>query len=647
MYPSRILVISVLPDPPETLQALFPPGYQIDVLHSLAGLEIALQRLDDLALVVVDLGLVPDASAQRALLHLMDRLPLVLLVKGDSESARLQANRLMVETIVLALIALPIEAERDQSVIKRALERFESLAQRRRLEQDLGEANRRLNQRLQEINTIYTVGKSVASSLNLDDVLARVVDTSVNFTQAEEGFILLHEDNRLYLRVSKNLSENLVQRFNVEAADPIAWQVISSGRPAMLKRDIRIATGYLVRALLYLPLRAPGRGVVGVLGVVNRRREDPFSEEQLFTLSSLADFAAIAVENAQLFSSITAEKSRLQAILEHATEVLLITDSDNRLLVWSQMAGETFGIPQEAQGQPIETVITNEKVLELFERSGPETSLAHAEIPLADEHTFNAQLTVAEGLGRVVVMQDITHLKELDRLKSEFVSTVSHDLRTPLTTVQGYIELLDRVGPLNATQQGFVKKALNSLSHITLLISDLLDIGRIEAGYDLEMRPCRINDCITQTVESLLDTAAQHEVTLRVGTVAEGLWVKGNPYRLRQVLDNLINNAIKYNRPNGWIEVRAQRDEDHIVVQVQDNGIGIPTEEQPRVFDRFYRVVTEETEQIRGSGLGLAIVKSIVEKHKGRAWVESTPGKGSTFSFILPALEQTGITQEK
>ena len=640
MYPSRILLLTEAESPVAQLRAMLPVGYQLEQVSTLLGLEVALQRRDDLALVIVDLALAVDSVAQHQLLRLTARLPLVLLADPHAAQPCFAASQLMLENPVLALLTLNAP-ETEQTLLLRALERFAALAQRRRLEQDLGEANRRLNQRLQEINTIYTVGRSVASSLNLDEVLERVVDTSVNLTQADEGFILLHEDNRLYLRVSKNQSEALVQRFNVEAADSIAWQVVSSGRPAMLRRDVRIATGYLVRALLYLPLHAPGRGVVGVLCVVNRQREDAFTEEQLFTLSALTDFAAIAVENARLFDSISAEKSRLQAIMQNATDAVLITDPDNHLLLWSQLAGELLGIADVVPGAALADVVHHEKVLELFAQGATDAMLAHTEIVFDVGRTFNAQLTVVAGVGRVLVMQDITHLKELDRLKSEFVYTVSHDLRTPLTTVQGYVELLHRVGPLNFDQEEFVAKALRSLRHITMLISDLLDMGRIETGYDLEMRPCLLSDVLEQAVEALEPLAAQHEVVLRLAAVTGDLWVKGNSHRLRQVVDNLIINAIKYNHSGGWVEVRVQRDTHCIIVQVCDNGIGIPPDQQARVFDRFYRVSTPETEDIYGSGLGLAIVKSIVEKHQGRAWVESTPGKGSAFSFILPALEST------
>ena len=619
----------------QAVRALLPPAYTVSALASVVELEIILQRRDDIALLLVDLAQFTDPAA---LSHQLQGAPVVLVAAEDTSPALLGAAQLQLE--VVTIFQLPLAETVTSQILEQTLRRFDTLMQRVKLEQALASANRQLNQRLQEINTVYTVGKSVASSLDLDQVLARVVETSVNLTQAEEGFILLYEGNRLYLRVSKNLHEDLIKRFNIEASDSIAWQVITSGRPAMLRRELQIATGYMVRALLYLPLRAPGRGVVGVLGVVNRQRDEPFTESQLFALSSLADFAAIALENARLFASIEAESLRLRAVLENAVDVIFVVDSNNRLLLWSDMAGQTFDVDESARGKLITDAVNNEALGDLFQLSEGDAPQFHAEITLEDGRTFNAQLSIIDSVGRVVVMQDITHLKELDRLKSEFVSTVSHDLRTPLTTVQGYIELLDRVGPLNQMQRSFIDKAMGSLAHITALISDLLDIGRIEAGYDLEMCPCRLEQLVLEAVEIFKPKAALDGIELQLLQVDSDLWVMGNSRRLRQVLNNLLSNALKYNSEDGWVKISAQRDDDHVIVRVADAGIGIPPEEQSRVFERFYRVVTDITQDIQGTGLGLAIVKSVVEKHKGRAWVESAEGEGSTFAFVLPLLDQ-------
>jgi two-component system NtrC family sensor kinase len=590
----------------------------------------------------------PETKAYETLRVVNTQLPPgipVLVVTSIHPSLNIINEMLHMQ--ILGVIKLPLNSPKSQAIFLDALERAPNIARRRRLERDLTHVNDRLNRRLQEINTIYSVGKYVASTLNLERVLERVVEASINLTQADEGFILLKEGDKLFLRASKNMREDIAQRLHVEATDSVAWQVIKSGRPTMLHRETKITTGYLVRALLYVPLQTPGQGTIGVLGVVNLQRERPFTEHQLFTLSSLADFAAIALENARLFSVMEAEQLRLRSILEHASEAILMTDINNHLLLWSQTAAGAFEIPASAQGCPIGEVVRHSAIQELFEQATDtikntelKEPVLHTEVALSRERVFNAQLTTIPHIGRVMIMQNITHLKELDRLKSEFVSTVSHDLRTPLTTIQGYIELLDRVGPLNEMQNSFIEKALRSLTHITELIGDLLDIGRIEAGYDLEMEPCRIDKIVAEVGEANLQIAAQQDVKLRWELGNDPLWVQGSSRRLRQVMENLVSNALKYNRPGGLVEMKARRDNDHIIVHVRDTGIGIPLEEQPRVFERFYRVRSNETEDIRGTGLGLAIVKSVVEKHKGRIWVESVVGHGSEFSFVIPALSK-------
>jgi len=638
MASDHILLLTTDSDLGRTVEALLPPGYTVEILATLERLTVGQEEAALPALVILDSALLAEAISPAEISRSLMQLPVLLLHRQPAEFASL--NAWLPYLKVLGIATPPFAREVTRALIATALERAPRYIQQRRLEEDLASANRRLNQRLQEINIIYTVGKSVASSLQVGEVLERVLDAALNFTQAEEGFILLREGDQLFLRAAKDVQESLIQRFNDEVSDNIAWRVIHSGRPVMLKRETKIVTGYLAQALLYVPLRTPERGNIGVLGVVNRLREDGFTEAQLFTLSSIADFVAIALDNARLFSAVEDERSRMRTILRHAAEAILVTDPQNRLLLWSQTAGEIFRLPDDAEGQPVEQVIAHPQLLELLGEAEKSKGIAHAEIALDDGRTFNCQLTIIEPLGQVMVMQDITHLKELDRLKSEFVSTVSHDLRTPLTTIQGYIALLNRVGPLTPQQQSFIHKALDGLDQITNLISDLLDIGRIEAGYDLEMHPLRLDRLLVEVTQFMAVQVEQAGLTLRWAPPPEPLWVLGNARRLRQVLENLISNAIKYNRWGGWIKLEGHREGSHVIVSVHDNGIGIPLEEQPHLFERFYRVRSLETEDIQGTGLGLAIVKSVIEKHKGRVWVESSPSEGSIFSFILPALPE-------
>ncbi|MBN1260303.1 MAG: GAF domain-containing protein [Anaerolineae bacterium] len=635
MYPYHILIISTDSQVTAALQSLIPTEYTVDVLEIFQPEALNFAAPENPGLVILDTQMRCKLSLRQCLDALTD-IPVVLVHPNLRDVAPL--NALIPHLHVLGILTAPLYSQANQDALHAILETAPKHVKAYALNRNLTQLNERLNQRLQELNVIYTVGKFVAASLDTSETLARILTVALNLTQAEEGFILVHENDRLFLRASKNVQEHLVQRLNIEANDAVAWRVINSGRPVMLKRDTTIATGYLVKALLYIPLQAAGRGSIGVLAVVNRYRDDPFTESQLFTLSSMADYAAIALENSRLFKTMETEQTRMRTILEQATEAILVTDSGNRLLLWSETAAAIFKIPPGAAGKPLDQCINHPQLVNLFEEAGEAGASTHAEIDLENGHTFNAQLTAIENLGRVVVMQDITHLKELDRLKSEFVSTVSHDLRTPLTTIQGYIALLERVGPLAEVQRNFIGKAMRSLSHITDLISDLLDIGRIEAGYDLDMSPLQLKYLIREVIQAQSIEVQNAGLTFQVDCCDAPLWINGNARRLRQVLENLISNAIKYNIPGGWIHFGASQDNGHVIIYVSDGGIGIPLEEQPRIFERFYRVYTPETEHVYGTGLGLAIVKSVIEKHKGRIWVESTPGEGSTFSFILPAI---------
>lgn len=633
----RVMILTEDPSLAQAVRTLLPPEHVLEPYTTLAQLESDPVQSKAITAVFLDSALLKKLQPSDPRIKPIAQIPVIFLL--PNAGAMDIVNTFLSHLEIVGVLIPPFTTQENRTFIAAALAHAQEHPSSRRIQATLQQANQQLNQRLQEINVIYTIGKSVASSLELEEVLSRIMNAAVNLTRAEEGFILLREGEHLFLRVSQNMQENVTKRFNVEASDSIAWRVIESGRPVMLQRETKIATGYLVRALLYIPLHAPGRGNIGVLGVVNRAQDKGFSEGHIFALSSLADFAAIAVENARLFSDVEAERSRIRTILEHATEVILVTDHQNCLLLWSQSAGELLGIPPEAEGRPIAEVVSHPRVLEFFDETKNVPGRMHTEVYMDDERIFNAQLTAIEKMGRVVVMQDISKLKELDRLKSEFVSTVSHDLRTPLTTIQGYVELLDRAGPINDMQHDFIKKAMGSLSHITDLISDLLDIGRIEAGFELEMRPLQLNPLLTQAVAIAVDTAKLSEISVTCEACAESLWVMGNASRLRQVLNNLISNAIKYGLSGGWIKVEARLDDEHVFVSVADNGLGIPVEEQPHIFERFHRVQTPETENIRGTGLGLAIVKSVIEKHKGRIWVDSRPGKGSTFTFLLPAIE--------
>jgi len=458
--------------------------------------------------------------------------------------------------------------------------------------------------------------------------------------------LLDKKGTELYLRAAKGVDEKVARSLRVRVDNSVAGRAIQTDRPVLITGEhAKIATGYLVKALLYLPLRVPDRRVIGVLGMVNREAERSFSERDIFLLSALADYAAVAIENARLFERIEVERAKLETILQGTQEAIIAVDEENNILLYNTAARATLGLAEaDLLHRPVGEAILHPALHSMFAQVRETGQTTHSEILLEDGRTFNAQLTPIEGVGRVLVMQDITHLKELDRIKSEFVAAVSHDLRTPLTTIQGYIELLPRAGPLNAQQQEFVLRASQSMGVITKLINNLLDIDRLDAGSDLEMTHCDLIQVIEEAIKDFRPRAEENRLEMRWEPPEALPLVQGDPHRLRQVMDNLLSNAIKYTQAGGWIAVSVVEDDGHIVVHVADNGVGILPAQQPYVFDKFYRVETDATLSIAGAGLGLAIVKTVIEKHNGRVWVESKPGVGSVFIFVLPAAKD--VTQK-
>jgi two-component system NtrC family sensor kinase len=342
---------------------------------------------------------------------------------------------------------------------------------------------------------------------------------------------------------------------------------------------------------------------------------------------------------------VESERTKLATVLAGTEEpVLVTTGRDDRVLLANAAARRAFDLGATVvEGHPLVQLLENDELVD-FVTSAPETGSAQkGEIPLSDGRTLYATLTPIPGVGRAVIMQDITHLKELDQMKTDFVSTVSHDLRSPLTSIMGYAQMLKAVGPLNDKQGNFIERIMRGVNQITELINDLLDIGRIEAGVDMDMERCDVAAITEAVVEQLKVTATKKDQNLFFHGPVEKASVEGDDLRLQQVVGNLVGNAIKYTPEGGEIGVKVQLEDSTVLLRVEDDGMGIPPADLPYIFDKFYRVESDETADIHGTGLGLSICKSVVEKHGGRIWAESMPGTGSIFYVALPILTQPEV----
>jgi two-component system phosphate regulon sensor histidine kinase PhoR len=327
---------------------------------------------------------------------------------------------------------------------------------------------------------------------------------------------------------------------------------------------------------------------------------------------------------------------QLDTVIQQVEDGVIITDPEGGILVANRTVHALFHLDDTPLlGRPLKEVFPNLELQYLFaRRESLNPNQRRTEITLADERVFNAHLTPIAGVGFAIVLNDITQLKELDRLKSEFVATVSHDLRSPLTTILGYVDLIERAGPVTEQQKMFIRRIQNSVGSITTLISDLLDLGKIESGIDTQKEPVQLNGIARNALEGIRSRAEAKQVRLDVSLDESIPPLNGNPVRLRQMIANLLDNAVKYTPEGGTITFSTRREQDQALVLVADSGIGIPSTELPYVFNKFYRATN--VQNTVGTGLGLSIVKSIAEIHGGRVWVDSGDGEGTNFTVVLP-----------
>lgn len=562
----------------------------------------------------------------------------ILVTAEGSEALAVEALRLGVKDYLIK----PFAPDDLLMAIGRVMSQYWTRQITEHVPAQLLQSNLKLEQRLRDLDTLVTIGKRVTGQLDLQDVLTEVTSAAVQLAGAEEGalFLVDHATGELYLYATSEEHDAHVPA-RLPVADSLAGQVVQTREPLVITgADLQaIKTHYFFRDLVYVPLILK-RNVIGVLGVLNREASAGFSPHTVPLLSVLSDFAAIAIENARLYATTEQERDTLNTILRDTEDPIIVADEDNNVLFCNPAARRTFSINNHiCQGQPITEAIGNPQIAELFEREVRSGRTRRSEITLDDgARTLNAQLTIVEGVGRVVVMQDISHLKELDRVKSEFVTTVSHDLRSPLTAILGYVEMVQRSGPLNDAQQTFLERIIFSVRSITNLITDLLELGKIEAGFDEDREAVYLCKIVQHAIESTRHRweAKQQQLVVELGTHIPPML--GNPLRLRQMVTNLVENAVKYTPEQGKVEVALDTDGEILILRVTDTGIGIPAKDQPYIFDKFYRA-DQAIDHFEGTGLGLSIVKSIVESHGGRIWVNSKEGRGSTFTVMLPSYD--------
>jgi two-component system phosphate regulon sensor histidine kinase PhoR len=402
--------------------------------------------------------------------------------------------------------------------------------------------------------------------------------------------------------------------------------------------------GVLVRAGLRAALTVPvrrGRETLGAL--LFARRAGPYTFDDLEVGTLVAAGMSGGLETCRAYQALADERGTLAAVLTSTADAVVMVGQGGIVLLANPAVRAMLGVaPETMTGRPFMEAVVHEPLRRLFQAGRP----GIAELPLPDGRTAQASLIVVtteygESVGLAAILRDITLLKELEQMKTDFVSTVSHDLKSPIMAIAMTAELLLKTTPGpdgEPAHRERCQRILRSAQNMTELVTDLLDLGKIEAGLEGAGEPVDLMPLIATVVKALAPQAEAKHITVEVEAPPAAV-VRGVRARLEQVLTNLIGNAIKYTRDGGRVRVTVDRPgaaDDPIRVRVTDTGIGIPARALPHVFDKFYRVQSDATTGISGTGLGLAITRSIVEGHGGRIGVESTEGAGSTFWVELP-----------
>jgi PAS domain S-box-containing protein len=390
-----------------------------------------------------------------------------------------------------------------------------------------------------------------------------------------------------------------------------------------------------LRAALVIPIRQGTKAIGALLFLA--KSPTIYDEEDVEISTRLAAGLSASLETARMYQVLADERTTLAAVLGSTQDAVLVVNESGTVLLANPAVQPMLGLDAAAIiGQLLEKVVGNGAVLQLFTEL-PETV---PEIALPDGRTAEASLVpvrseYGEAIGWAAVFHDVTLFKELEQMKNDFVNIVSHDMKNPLSIINMSIDLMGVFGDLNGQQQELQDRIRNTTAYMDELVSDLLDLGKIEAGIDQQLESLDLVALVRSVVDDLKANAIDKQQQVKLDVPPQATLV-GDPGQLRQVLLNLVGNAIKYTPEGGEIAISVQIETNKVEVQVKDTGFGIPQADLPFIFDKFYRVGNEQTKDIKGTGLGLAISRSIVEAHGGRISVSSVPDKGSTFTFFLP-----------
>ena len=541
----------------------------------------------------------------------------------------------------------------------------------------LEKANKTLSEQVQNARES---GQSSVEASEIEAVLRRVLSRMPLIIQGSQCVFMFHDaksDELFADSPAIGFDDEVIRRMRVSATKGISGAVYRSNEPIILydaDTDVRAREEKLaefgVQNGICVPLaiekrdeetqRLLERRTIGVLWVFNKKFGNIFIDEDVQLLSRLSRNAAAVINSAETVRGYIKERDEAVETIEALSMGLIMVNMNQRITQMNNSALQIFGLSKEhlSANNALSAVVKDEKVRTLLTQAltGLEGDVTE-EISLPDPespdqmHVFQVQSATvrndaAEVIGTATIFNDITELKNVDKMKTAFVSTVSHELRTPLTAIKGFVATLIQDTENfydNDTRHEFYSIIDTECDRLRRLIDDLLNVSKIEAGKSLAMNIGQVNLGALMDKVIRIQSASQYKKpnhTLIMNIDPGVPAIQADEDKVEQIFNNLISNALKYAPKGGEIKVGGKMMSDELVqLWVSDQGMGIPKEQLPKMFQRFHRVDNRDTREIGGTGIGLFLVKAFVEQHHGQIWIESEHGKGTTFFFTLPTTQ--------
>ena len=505
------------------------------------------------------------------------------------------------------------------------------------------EAEDVIRRRNRELNLLPEIGKDLSARLNINELTDIVLRRTVETLGAMLGHIIIFNSKApLHKEYRVSSSTSSTPEMQLPALNDML-RMIKETHQSLIIADTRndpvwhSMPNAPANSVIIVPMFGRHE-LIGFLILIHEQT-GYFNLEHQLLLQAIASQATIAVENAQLYASVSQEQLRLTAVLQSAADAILVFDADGCLSLLNP-AGEKLFTDYDAKlGLPLARGYGYDSLIELLEETCTSSKPMTGEFVSPDRRAFSVLLTPIEEGGYVVVLHDVSHFKKLERVKDEFIATASHDLRNPITAIKGFSHLIKYAGPLNDSQNDFVQRIQNAVENMSELVENMLDLTKMDLGAELKHEVLDVSPLLWEIADEFQPQAEAKSLLLTFEKTEISSKVRGDALQLRQALRNLIGNAIKYTSNAGTVTLSLEHESNMAVIHIQDTGYGIPADDLPFIFDRFYRARNDNVQDIEGNGLGLAIVKSIVEQHGGQISVESKPGIGSCFTFALPLVQ--------